>query len=168
VKPRRRTRLEPADLEADAPQRRRELTRRRLAMTARRPAFGAHVNQPVEERARGDHHRAARMAIPIRHGQPGDASVIHQDGSGFPDNPRDQRIRVQRGGNPIAVLPFVGLCARRPDRRTAAAIQELELNTCGINGAAHQAAQRVDLPHEMTLRRPTDGWIAGHLPHCGL
>ena len=61
-----------------------------------------------------------------------------------------------------AVLPLVRLRARRPHRRTAAAIEQLELNAGRIDRAAHQAAERIDFADEMPLRRAADRRIAGH------
>ena len=33
----------------------------------------------------------------------------------------------------------------------------------GVDGFAHQAAERVDLANEMALRGAADGWIARHV-----
>ena len=62
-----------------------------------------------------------------------------------------------------AVDLLVRLRARRPDRRPAAAIEQLELNAGRVDRAAHQAAERVDLANEMTLRRAADRGIARHV-----
>ena len=62
-----------------------------------------------------------------------------------------------------AVDALVGLRARRPDRRAAAAIEQLELNAGRVDRAAHQPAERVDLANEMPLRRSADRRIARHV-----
>ena len=66
-----------------------------------------------------------------------------------------------RGG--IAIL--VSLSARRPDGRTAAPIQQLELDPCGIDGLPHEATERVDFTHQVSLCRAANGRIAGHMRH---
>ena len=54
------------------------------------------------------------------------------------------------------IRALVGLRARRPDRRPATSIEQLELNAGRVDRSAHQAAERVDLANEMALRRPAD------------
>jgi hypothetical protein len=34
----------------------------------------------------------------------------------------------------------------------------------GVDCAAHQSAERIDLTNQMTLRRAADRWIARHVP----
>ena len=45
----------------------------------------------------------------------------------------------------------------------AASIEQLELNAGRVDRATHQAAERVDLPHEMALRGAADCRIARHV-----
>ena len=65
--------------------------------------------------------------------------------------------------DPFAVKRLVRLGARRPHRRSAAAVEQLELNSGRVDAAAHQSAERIDLPDQMTLRRAADGRIARHV-----
>src|SRR5689334_8527788 len=60
---------------------------------------------------------------------------------------------------------LICLGPRRPDRRTTAAIQQLELNAGRINRSRHDAAERIDLPHQMPLGSSPDGRIAGHMAY---
>ncbi len=164
IEPRRRAGLQPAPLEAERLQRLRQLARRRLAGAAGRVLLGADVDQAVQERAvvttsaparvrvavfhradrrRGRARRECGPALPISHSMFGSASSARLD--------------------PRAVDLLVRLRARRPDRRTAAAIEQLELNAGRVDRAAHQAAERVDLADEMPLRRAADRRVARHV-----
>jgi hypothetical protein len=44
---------------------------------------------------------------------------------------------------------------------TATPVQELELNAGGIDRAAHQPAERIDLAHQMTLRSALTAGLHG-------
>ena len=66
------------------------------------------------------------------------------------------RLAFQHLLHPDPVLLLVALRARRPDRRTAAGIQQPELDPDRIGHLAHHAAQRVDLAHQVTLGDAAD------------
>jgi hypothetical protein len=57
----------------------------------------------------------------------------------------------------------LGLGARRPDGRSAAAVEQFELYSRSVDCAAHQSAQRIDLSNQMSLRRAANGGIARHV-----
>src|SRR5262249_45942762 len=57
-----------------------------------------------------------------------------------------------------------GLGAGAAHGGTFAAIKDAELDAAAISDAAHQAVQRIDLAHQMTLAETADGWIARHRP----
>ena len=71
--------------------------------------------------------------------------------------------RSSARSHPLAVRPLVRLRARRPHRRTPAAIEQLELNAGRVDRAAHQPAERIDLANQMTLRGAADRRIARHV-----
>ena len=75
------------------------------------------------------------------------------------------RPRAER--NPLAVDPLVRLGTRRPDRRSPAAVQQLELNSRLVDRPAHQPAERINLANEMTLRRAANRGIARHQGDSG-
>ena len=50
-------------------------------------------------------------------------------------------------------------------RRALAEVQHTVLNAGLVRGLGHFAAQRVQLPHQMTLSRAADGRVAGHISH---
>ena len=61
------------------------------------------------------------------------------------------------------VARLVALSARRPHRGPAATVQHLELDARAVGDDAHDAAERVDLAHHVTLRDPADRGVARHL-----
>jgi hypothetical protein len=65
--------------------------------------------------------------------------------------------------HPLAVERLIRLRSWRPHGWTATSIQQLELNSRGVDGTAHQAAERIDLADKVPLRRSTDGRIARHV-----
>src|SRR5690606_38215657 len=64
--------------------------------------------------------------------------------------------------HPAPVRPLVRLRTRRPDRRSAAAIEQSELNARRVDRAAHQPAHGVDLANQVSLRRAANGRVARH------
>ena len=60
----------------------------------------------------------------------------------------------------IAVL--VRLRAQRLHRGALALVEHAVLQRCFVGIDAHFPAQRVDLAHQMPLRRAADGGVAGH------
>ena len=62
-----------------------------------------------------------------------------------------------------AVELAIGLRARALDGGTLGAVQQAELDAGGIRHPAHQAIQRIDLAHQVTLAEPADGRVARHL-----
>ena len=119
--------------------------------------------KPVEKRAGRDDERAARVRVAVLHREADDASVLDEDAPGSSDQPLDVRLGLERRLHPRAVHLLVGLRARRPHRRAAAAIEQLELNAGRVDRAAHQPAERVDLANEMTLCRAANRGIARHV-----
>src|SRR5262245_19855991 len=114
------------------------------------------VNEAVQERPRRDDQRSTRVRAAVLEGESRDATVLDENATRATDQPLDVGLRVERGLHPSAVDRLVRLRARRPDRRSATAIEQLELDAGRIDGATHQAAERIDLPHEMTLGGAAD------------
>ncbi len=65
----------------------------------------------------------------------------------------------------LLIAPPVGLRAQRVDGGTLAEVQHPVLDAAAVRRLCHLAAQRVQLPHEMTLARPADCGVAGHIAH---
>src|SRR5262249_28005074 len=102
-------------------------------------------------------------SIAVFERQADDSTVLDEDASRSPDHPLDVRLRLERLPNPCTVQSLVGLRAWRPHRGAATTIEQLELNARRIDRAAHQAAECVNLPNEMTLRGSADRRIARHM-----
>ena len=60
-------------------------------------------------------------------------------------------------------MGFVRLGSGRLHRRTLAAVENPELDHGLIDQASHSTAERIDLPHQISLGQSTDGRITGHL-----
>ena len=71
-------------------------------------------------------------------------------------------LPLQRILHRQAIGLFVALRAQRLHGWPLGGIEQAHLNEGAVGRAAHLAAERVDLAHEMTLGRPADGWIARH------
>ena len=69
---------------------------------------------------------------------------------------------VHRAAHTLLVLLLVGLGAQTVHRRAFAGVEHTALNEHIVNRPAHLAAQRVQLAHQMALRRAADGRVAGH------
>ena len=163
IEPRRRAGLQTSPGEPERFDRLGKISRGRFAGAARRPLIAPDVDQPVQKRPRGHDERAASVLFAALECQPRDAPAVDQKPSGAAHYPRDVRLRVQSVVDPLAVAPLVGLRARRPDGGTTTAIEQLELDPGGVDRRGHQAAERVDLAHQVALRRATDRRVAGHV-----
>ena len=93
---------------------------------------------------------------------------------GFPDEAgdvgleeRQVRLRLQDPPHEYAVGVLVALGAQGADGRALAGIQLANLNLGAVGVAAHLAAERVDLTHQVALGRPADRGVAGHLGNSG-
>ena len=66
----------------------------------------------------------------------------------------------------LLIAPSVGLRAQRVYGRALAAVEHSVLDAGAVCGLRHFAAQRVQLPDKMSLARPADGRVAGHIAHA--
>src|SRR5205807_368434 len=64
----------------------------------------------------------------------------------------------------LGVKLAVGLRARAADGRALAAVEYPELDPGLVGDAAHQAIERIDLTHQMTLAEAADRRVARHRP----
>ena len=70
---------------------------------------------------------------------------------------------LEQRAHGAAIQAAIALRARRPDRRTLAAVQHAELQRREIGRPRHDAAERIDLAHDRALGDAADGRIARHL-----
>ena len=66
----------------------------------------------------------------------------------------------------LLVFPSVSLGTERVDGGAFAPVQQPELDAGPVSGPAHFAAQRIDLPDQMSLAGAANGGVAGHIAHC--
>ena len=162
VDARRRSRLEPSALKAQPLQTGRQPGGRPLAHTAAAELALAHVNDAVQEGAvRQDHTRRIVRLAELR-AHPLHATVFDEH-LGDRVGPHPQvRDRLQLAPHGLRVTLAVALGARPPDGRPLAPVEHPELNARLIGHAAHDPAQRIDLPHQVPLADSPDGRVARH------
>ncbi len=69
----------------------------------------------------------------------------------------------QQFGDCAAIQLAIGLSARTAHRRPLAAVEDAELDAGTVDGAAHDAVERIDLAHQMPFAEPADRRVARHL-----
>ena len=163
IEPWRSARLQPAHLEALRADRLSQVRGRRLSVPPRRPLLRSNVNQAVEKRARRHDDSAGVMGIAVFHREAHRPAILDQQAARLAEQPRHIGFVLEDVEDPGTIATLVRLRPGRPDRRAAAAIEKLELDARRVDGAAHQAAKRVDLPNEMSLGSAADRRIAGHV-----
>lgn len=107
--------------------------------------------------------RGAAMPISVHHREADHSAVFSQNSARFSQDPRDVRLTFQRVQDPRRVAPLVRLCAGRPDCGASATVQQLELNTGGVDREPHQSTKRIDLSNQVSLGGAPDCGIARHV-----
>ena len=163
AQPRRRAGLEPAQSQPEPIQPLGQLEGRGLAEAAGRDLLLAEVDQPVQERAGGQHHGAGARCRPSADDHAANPAVLDDQ---VLDAALDD-LEIGRGADRrlhgLAVELAVGLGARALHGRPLGAVEQPELDAGRVGHPAHQAVQGIDLAHQMALAEPADGRIAGHL-----
>src|SRR5204862_7525424 len=118
--------LQSAPVETERLERYGQLSRRRLVGATGRVLLRSDVNQSVEKRAGRDDERATVVCVAIFHCHSDHSIVLDQHAAGSADEPLDIRLGIQSGLHEAAVDLFVRLRARRPHRRTATPVEQLE------------------------------------------
>ena len=139
---------------------------RRLPSPALKGNGVANKGLAAQEGACGDHQRRCRdLHTPIG-GQPGHRTAFVEDNVVSPGLDHGQpALCLQQGLDGLAVQASVGLRSWPPDRRALGGIEHAELDARLIDGAAHQAIERIDFPDQMTLAQATDRGVTGHFTH---
>src|SRR6267378_4701272 len=144
----------------------RHLYRWLISRTARRNlGVGADVNATAEESAGCDDDGARAEATSVFRLDPGDprAGLVEEQICDHPLREVEGRESLEQRAHRATIERPVALRARGPDGRALGAIQHAELNGRAIGGAAHDAAQCIDLADDGTLGDSTNSRIAGHL-----
>jgi hypothetical protein len=121
------------------------------------------VDQSIQKCARGDYQGLASKTATILELEPGIATGLRQDPAGAAKNPFDIGLSFKGRTNPPSVKRLIRLGARRPNRRTSTAIEELELYSRSVDCLAHQSAKSINLANQMSLRRSANRRIARHV-----
>ena len=127
----------------------------------------ADVDQALEERAGGDDH-ALRADTPSRSAcaRPitclpflvPTTNLLHHRLLDL-----QPRLAHQRPAHEGLVEPLVHLRAERLDSGAFAGVEHADVGVGGVGRERLLTAERVDLAHEVTLRRPADAAVAGHV-----
>ena len=163
VDARGRPRLEPPERKADARQAAAEVRRAHQPLRPSRRNALPDDNLAAEIHAARDHRDLAGDMLPRCCRYAGDMPVLDVNRGDFPLPDGQVVLRHQRGTHPVLVLLLVRLCAQGVNRRAFGHIEHSALEERIVDGAAHFAAQRVQLPHQMALARAADGGVAGHI-----
>ena len=72
------------------------------------------------------------------------------------------RLVADHGLHTLGILALGALATRRPDGRSATAIENLGLKGGGVGVDSHFAAQGIELVNEMTFGETSDSGVARH------
>ncbi len=164
VDSRRSPGLEPTHLEIHFAQSFGKPCRRGIAGPATGVAGAADVDPAGQEGSHRQHH-----------GPRGDPKAHTGDHALYPATAQQQifdtllqqaqpGLRFQHPTNGLAVEHPVCLRPRGTDRWSLAGIERAKVDARAVRGACHGAAERIDLPRQVTLADTADGRIAAHLP----
>jgi hypothetical protein len=140
----RRSGLQAPPTDAQAFDRLSEIAGRRLIGAAGGTLLWADMDETVEKGAGRHNQCPAAINTAIFERQAADLGAVEKDSSSAADDPLDIWLGFERGANPSPVARFVSLGARRPYRRTAAAIEQFELDAGRVDGPTHQPTQRIN------------------------
>ena len=127
--------------------------RRGLAAAPAGQLLFADVGETVEERAGCDDHSPASQASAIGELDAVNLAMFDNQRCHLGLFDREIRLGFEHLLHPDTVLLLIALGAGRPNRRTAAGVQQAELDAYSIGNFAHDSAQGVDLTHQVTLWR---------------
>jgi hypothetical protein len=163
IQPRRRSGLESPEFK---PRPRKRFPKRGAWSFAKATAgtlFLAGVQQSAEKGAGCENDRASLEALPAREDHPEDAPFFDQQ----PDDlSLDQGHPAQPFDHPSDALLIHSLVTLRswaPHRRAARPVESFELNSGAVRGPSLEAAEGIDLGHQVALADATDSRIARHL-----
>ena len=156
--------LEAAQGEAVLPQRIRKLHGGGIAEAPAGKMREPHVDEPAQERARGQDDVRGLKGLPQLGANPGGASapLQHLVHGILPDG--DARLGEQGGLRRLHVAVAVDLRAGGPYGGPLAGVQRAELDTRPVGPQAHHAAEGVDFPDHMPFGEPPDGGVARKVP----
>ena len=138
-------------------------------MIGRHQPVGAGIRDGLPTQAAGsqiragtDHHRTTVILDPGMDPHAGDPPVFHTDIRHLCLLDGQVIGMLQHLPHAAAVLRLVRLSTQGMHRRPFGHVQHLGLDKGAVNILAHLAAQRIDLPDDMSLGASADIGIAGH------
>ena len=168
IQARRRAGLQPGPVEAEGAQLVAQELGRRLAVAAATVGHLADVGQPVEEGTGGDDHRPGVHGAAVAQQHSGDAPIgADLERRDFRLLDTQVRLLLQHLAHADAVQLLVHLRARRPHGGPRRGIEQAELNPDRIRHLAHDAAESVDLAHQVALGDSADGGVAATSARSG-
>src|SRR6185369_11068532 len=121
------------------------------------------MNEPIQKSSGRDHNGVRSKTATIFQHDASESSLIEHKIDDFSLPQMEIRGRFKRAPHLGAIAHAIRLGSWRLNRRAARSIEQSKLNASTIDDAAHDAAERVDLAHEMSLRNSTNRGIARHL-----
>ncbi len=164
IEPRRRSGFQPAQRKTCAFKSARQAEGGRFAITARGTLLGADMDDtPQEGPGRQDDTSGRDFAAVSQHNsRHGARTIKHKVLHGPLENIEILLLR-QQGLHGLAVEFPVGLGPWAPNGGALRAIEHPELDPAAVDGAAHDAVERIDFAHKVSLAEPADGRVARHL-----
>ncbi len=163
IEPGRRTGLEASQLQPKRFETHGQAEHRLFPRPSGRDGFLAAMDQPAQERTRGQHHRPGADPPPIEHHNAGDHSIGNDE---IVDLALDD-FEIGRSGelclHRLAIKLAIFLRPGPTHRRPLASVEDAELNPPLIGDTAHDAIERIDLTHQMAFAQSPDRRVAAHL-----
>ena len=163
IQPCRRTRLQTPHRETKPIEPVRQANRRGLADTTGRDTFRTYMDDAFQEGACGDHDRSRTIDLALQTNHARDVIVLHDQVFGAILNDGQVWIVREFRLHGVAVKLSVDLGAGAPDSRTLGPVEHSELDTGLVCQPSHEAVQRIDLSHEVTLAEAANCRITAHL-----
>ncbi len=120
------------------------------------------MDEPAQERPRGDHHRSGAEHPPITQNHAGRPALGDHQVDHFPLDDLETVLRPQQRLYRLAVELTIRLGPRPAHRRPLAPVEDPELDAGAVRRHTHDPVERIDLADEMTLAEPTYGGVARH------
>src|ERR1051326_6425984 len=163
IQPRRGSSFQATPIEAQAPDAVCQSNGRRFSVAACGKALLADVNQTVQKRPCCQNNGWRCHTPPIEQLDTCDAARFEKNLGNLCLLDEQIRRSFQYSAHHVSIAGLVGLRTGRPHRWTAARVKQAEFNSSFTSSQTHDAAQRIDLPHKMTLCNSADCRIARHL-----
>ena len=121
------------------------------------------MNATAQKRPGGDHDGPRREAAAIRRLDTGDLVGVQNEARNRALGDIERGQLLEQGADGAAVQRAIALRARCPDGWSLGSIEHAELDGGAVGRSPHDAAQRVDLAHQVSLRDPAHCRVARHL-----